>query len=106
MALLASGTKAIAASEYEVLTTVGFEGARLLPAAHELTATVRTGRRVGRSGSPSGGGAAQSELLEHAGTHAIPALVQCLLDFGQRGFWVLQAPLAHTSQDVVAEGIG
>lgn len=82
MACLARGTIAVAACEGKLLAAVGFERAGLLAAADEHLATVRTGRALGSaSGLPVGGAAAQGQVLEHAGSHAIPTLIECLLNF-------------------------
>src|SRR5262245_1008290 len=106
MARLTGATIAIAAREREVLTTVRFEVAWLLPTADERTTAVGTAWAVGSgAGLPVGSLALKCELLEHTCAQAIPALVQCLFDLGDRGIGMLQVPLAHTSQDVRVERI-
>lgn len=81
MAFLAGRTIAVRAREGEVVVAVGFELARLAPAADERSTTVGTGWTVGRFSLPVGGLTLKRQILEHAGAHAIPALVQRLLNF-------------------------
>lgn len=106
MTFLASGAVAVAAHERKRVVTVGFEVSRLAATADEGSATVGTARTVGSSRVPVGGLTLERQLLEHTGTQPIPALIECSFKFSDGGIGMLQAPLAHATEDLVAEGVG
>ena len=72
----------IAAREGQILAAVRFEVSRLAPATDECTATFGTGRALcGLTRLPVGRITFEREICEHTRTQAIPALIQCLLNF-------------------------
>ena len=88
------------------MTAIGFELAWAFAAQNERSAADSTDRTVGCLDIiPVGCHARHGHILEHARSQPIPAFVEGGFNLTHGCLRVLEAPLAHATQDLGAQGL-